>query len=359
MGPLISIIVPVYNAEKTVARCVKSILTQTYQPIELILVDDGSTDNSLAICDELRRDVDCIKVLHQSNHGVSAARNNGIRHASGSLLCFVDADDMLDKKMLTTLVSKMSESDDIDIISCCCYANSSDHKVLNRFYSSNKTFDRTFENKKELYFQLLDTAYGQPQDEVYTGIGVPWGKLYKRKLFVDHGILFDESLTHYEDNFLNFQLFSKAKKIIYINLPLYYYSTNHITTVLSQYDRAIVQSYVKVSLLRYEYADQNGFFKHQEFRELCAKQTAELMNISVFLMIFDEKRRVHKNEVIRDLRWFNEELGAERVLRYMDLETMENRKTKLIYKLLVAHRYSTVYYIMILRGAVKKILSAL
>ena len=93
---LISVIVPVYNVEAYLEKCVNSILHQTYENIEVILIDDGSTDNSGAICDALAADDSRIKVLHKSNGGVSSARNLGISVASGAYICFVDSDDWLD-----------------------------------------------------------------------------------------------------------------------------------------------------------------------------------------------------------------------------------------------------------------------
>ena len=100
---LISVIVPVYNVERYLRRCVDSILHQTYQDLEVLLVDDGSTDASGAICDEYAAQEERVTAVHQKNGGLSAARNAGLERAQGTYLCFVDSDDFLDSRMLETL----------------------------------------------------------------------------------------------------------------------------------------------------------------------------------------------------------------------------------------------------------------
>ena len=109
---LVSIIVPVYNVERYIAQCITSILAQTYQKFELILVDDGSKDKSGEICDFYAKQDKRILVFHNANQGVSAARNFGIEHASGSRLCFVDSDDWVD----TTYLSDMLKYADYDFV---------------------------------------------------------------------------------------------------------------------------------------------------------------------------------------------------------------------------------------------------
>ena len=118
MGDLISVIVPVYNVEKYIKKCLDSIIYQTYKNIEIILVDDGSTDNSGIICDVYKERDKRIKVIHKKNNGVSAARNTGIENANGKWISFVDSDDWIDKNYFEILISKIYNND-IDCILCC------------------------------------------------------------------------------------------------------------------------------------------------------------------------------------------------------------------------------------------------
>ena len=108
---LISVIVPVYNVERYLRRCVDSILHQTYRNLEVLLVDDGSTDASGAICDEYAAQEERVTAVHQKNGGLSAARNAGLERAQGTYLCFVDSDDFLDSRMLETLCRDLQEKD--------------------------------------------------------------------------------------------------------------------------------------------------------------------------------------------------------------------------------------------------------
>lgn len=107
----ISVIIPVYNLEKYIVNTIESVLSQTYRNIELIIIDDGSTDNSIQKCMYYSKFDERVKVLHQENKGVSAARNKGIDEANGDFICFVDGDDLIDKSMLEKLYDAISHSD--------------------------------------------------------------------------------------------------------------------------------------------------------------------------------------------------------------------------------------------------------
>lgn len=113
----ISVIIPVYNSEKFLDACIDSIVKQTYQNFEIILVDDGSTDDSPSLCDQYAAQDKRIKVIHQDNQGVSAARNNGLDLATGDLVSFIDSDDTLDEDMYELLV-KLFEENSADITHC-------------------------------------------------------------------------------------------------------------------------------------------------------------------------------------------------------------------------------------------------
>ena len=115
--PLISIIVPVYNVEKYLSKCIDSIINQTYKNIEIILIDDGSTDSSGAICDKYALVDSRIHVLHIENSGVSNARNVGLNHATGDYIGFVDSDDYIEPNMYELLLEELI-ADDVDVVQC-------------------------------------------------------------------------------------------------------------------------------------------------------------------------------------------------------------------------------------------------
>lgn len=213
---LISVIVPVYNVEKYLPQCIDSILNQTEKNLEIILVDDGSLDNSGKICDEFSKKDDRIIVIHKKNNGLSSARNAGLDIARGNYIGFVDSDDWLDKTMYEVLLKLLKENN--SDISCCDFfktANSNDsiphidNEIINSYNN----------------IESLNNFY----NGLYTQTVVAWNKLYKRELFKD--ISYPVGKIH-EDEGTTYKLYYKANKITYTNRPLYYYriTPNSITT---------------------------------------------------------------------------------------------------------------------------------
>ena len=117
MKPLISVIVPAYNVEPYIEKCVKSIINQDYPNLEIILVNDGSKDKTGELCDKLKETDDRIQVIHQNNRGLSAARNSGLDLAHGEWIAFLDSDDWIEPEMYSTLI-KIAVKEDAEIASC-------------------------------------------------------------------------------------------------------------------------------------------------------------------------------------------------------------------------------------------------
>ena len=205
MKKLISVVLPIYNVENYIEKCMESVLNQTYKNIEIILVDDGSPDNCPIICDQYVKEDNRVKVVHKENGGLSDARNAGIKVANGDYITFIDSDDYVDKDYVEFLYNTIEETDaDIAI---------GGHRVI---YDSGKIIEKeTHENsvlepKKVLERILYDD-----------GIDLSaWGKLYKRYLFNDikfpKGRLFEDSATTY-------MLVDKANKIAINSISKYNY----------------------------------------------------------------------------------------------------------------------------------------
>ena len=347
MEKKISVIVPVYNKEKTITKCINSILSQSYENIEVIAVDDGSSDNSLNILKELEKSDNRLTVIHQDNNGVSSARNAGLERAKGEYISFVDSDDWLEKDALKKLSALIN--DDVDIVCCCCNAVTDDGSIINHFYQGDRVFS-TPEEKKELYFQLFDTAYHQPQ-ETYTGIGVPWGKIYKSELF--DKLRFDTRLNHYEDNVLNYELFLNSRTVVYLDAPLYNYSTDHIITVLNGYNKKIVDSYSLTTVKRYEIAQNHNQLEDNEFKEMLDKQSAELISVVVMLMIYNKDRGLSHKQLIEELAFVNETLNLQKVFKIIDNQNISSATTKLVFRLLKNKKYRTLDAFLSLRNKVR------
>lgn len=217
MKNLISVIVPVYNVENYVKKCVWSIQKQTYANLEIILVDDGSTDSSGVICDELRASDERIKVIHKKNGGLSDARNIGIENATGEFLNFVDSDDYLSAECIDTLYKLISKYNaDISVV---------------RLY---KTYTREC-NEKSAYEKVkMYTKQDAIREMLYARdfTASACAKLYKRELF--ESIRFPYGKLS-EDVFTIYDVINQAEQIVYSNKIGYYYYTRPGSIINSKF----------------------------------------------------------------------------------------------------------------------------
>ena len=203
---LISVIVPIYNIQNYLKRCVDSIINQTYKNIEIILVDDGSTDNSSIICDGYQALDNRITVIHKTNGGLSSARNAGLDFAKGDLISFVDGDDYLEPTFLKELKANMDlyKSD----VAICNLS-----KILNKKKTAMKY-------SVDSFFVTGDNKYQNIFNEYKLLTVVAWNKLYRKKLF--DNIRYPEGKI-FEDSFIICDLLEKSNKVSYILKPLYNY----------------------------------------------------------------------------------------------------------------------------------------
>lgn len=206
MSELVTVIVPIYNVESYLHRCVDSILNQSYKNLEIILVDDGSPDKCGVICDEYALLDQRVKVIHKENGGLSDARNAGIDIAKGSYITFIDSDDWVQEDYIQKLYDLLiATSSDISV---CDFIKTS---------SSNINLETKIEKNYEYTnYEALKSLAG----DLYVQMVVAWGKLYKTHLF--EGIRFPVGRIH-EDEFTTYKLIYKANKIIYTTAPLLYY----------------------------------------------------------------------------------------------------------------------------------------
>lgn len=228
MNPRISIIVPVYNTERWLHRCVDSILAQTYTDFELLLIDDGSNDNSGAICDEYAIKDKRVKVFHKSNGGVSSARNLGLDNARGEWITFVDGDDWLEPNAVNDLIDK-SMTTDADIVFCDFWFDYPEHRITHRLY------DWTKQGAAGLNEYIATT---------WTCL---WGSIQKKQLYVENGLRSPESIRFCEDFHLIVRLCFFANKISKVTKPLYHYrqqasSVIHNLNKSTQEDERLVYS---------------------------------------------------------------------------------------------------------------------
>lgn len=221
---LVSIIVPVYNAENHLEKCVDSILNQTYKNIEVILINDGSSDNSGVICQNLAKKDNRIKVVHQVNQGPSASRNTGIKYSNGKYIQFVDSDDCIDINMTYKLVSQMNENIHLTI---CGY------KIIQKLKDEFKAIERIPQNSKVFSKNDFLKSFGKFYFERL--INSPCNKLYNANIIKDYNVYFPENINMGEDLLFNLEYIKYCENISVINESLYIYQKHENNSLTSSY----------------------------------------------------------------------------------------------------------------------------
>ena len=238
-NPLISVIIPVYKVEKYLEKCVDSVINQTYDNLEIILVDDGSPDNCPKMCDEYAKKDKRIKVIHKENGGVGSARNKGIEKSTGEYITFVDSDDWLEKNFIQEMLFIINKYK-VDYVTCGYY--------------------RVYENKKEIINGNLEEIVIDSKEyvnkllNVQNGYGFVHMKLIKKTKISN--LRFEEKLVVGEDALFNIQLCKNIEKIVIYNKPLYnyYFNTN---SVVRKYNNEYCNNYLKSMIYMSEYIRKN------------------------------------------------------------------------------------------------------
>ena len=206
MNDLVSIIIPIYNTEKYLEKCVQSVISQTYTNLEIILVDDGSPDNCGKLCDEFTHIDSRIKVIHKENGGLSSARNSGLRIAAGKYIAFCDSDDWMEEYIINKAVSKIKENDSqIVIWGYSSDLMDSDGKLVDSHLCK---IDKTIDTLNVNCFV---------NNSIMGLLGYAWNKLYNKTTILDNSIEFREGTSLVEDVLFNAQIISHCKNIAIIN----------------------------------------------------------------------------------------------------------------------------------------------
>lgn len=271
MEELVSVIVPVYNVEKYLDECITSIVLQTYENLEIILVDDGSTDCSGKKCDEWKERDDRIIVMHQENKGVSAARNMGLSKSLGQWIAFVDSDDYIEKNYIGKLLflNKKWKTK----VSCC-------QRDAQELYVGND--EQCMESKLFLLSECYRTAM--------------WYYLYKKELF--EGVLFPEGKVS-EDVAVLYKIIYRAKKVAVTSDVLYHYRIRKGS--LSNKDQRITQCDIdRIDILK----EKAAFFENKGEKELA--EVAWKDYLANILTLYGCQKRINsiidKTELIREYR---------------------------------------------------------
>ena len=262
MTPTISIIVPCYNAAKSIKRTISSVLQQSYTQWELILVNDGSGDETAA---HIRSFSDSrIRLLEQENKGASSARNNGMRHAKGEWLCFLDSDDTLLPWALECLVSALDSS--TDIIAGCHRNTLSDDKaelqvapvkIARERLAANTLFWQKYESS------IRDDAFAGSPTQHRLNLGAPWAKLYRKAFLDKHKLHFNEELVLHEDTLFNHMAYTHAQSVSILPISVYCYLDNPSSLTRSQnpqYQDHCIAALIQFHQLHPDYPEELCYF---------------------------------------------------------------------------------------------------
>lgn len=269
MNEKVSIIIPAFNCNKTIERCIESVLNQTYSKLEIIVINDGSNDNTL---DKIEKYNKKILIINKENTGPSETRNIGIDKATGKYVFFLDSDDYLHPKAIEILLKQIS--DDIDIVRCNYYFVKNKKILMNNKFPSFKEV-----NSKEMLNKYM------MQNSIWNTV---WGQLIK----MEHckKVRFDKNIRIGEDLLFNYQLYSKIKMIKCINLPLYYYVDNY-----NSITRALNSSSIKKNMndIKKNYEFLYEKIKEENSKkfivERCIQSIMSYQRQLVFISFFKEK----------------------------------------------------------------------
>lgn len=210
MNNLVSIIIPIFNVEKYLSRCIQSVVDQTYRNLEIILVDDGSEDNCSKICDDWKKKDSRIKVIHKKNGGLSSARNTGLSKAMGNYIMFLDSDDWLELDTIQTAVDNFDENQNIDIFQFDYYYDNGKIKEYNRPKEKKQYFEK--KDMMDYFFRI----HGEKSNTSVCTM------IYRRNIVIDYSFL----NTLNEDVEACLEFYTRANLVLNTNIPYYHYYFN-------------------------------------------------------------------------------------------------------------------------------------
>ncbi len=327
----ISIIVPVYNAEKYLKDCVESILNQTFRDFELLLVDDGSKDNSLEICNTFKAQDNRVKVIHQNNAGSSAAKNAGISVACGEYIAFCDADDVIDKEYIANLYQGV-------------ILHNADLCVGNVAFLKKRNDEVLSQRKVEMtpgIFSLKDFMSFYPSYMPNAVIGAPWNKLYKKSIIDENSLRFNTNIKNNEDTHFNYQLIPKCKLVYVSNYPYYNY-IDRVDNVSAS--KGFIPNIADIYIMTYNKAleflkETNSFDQHINFQN---KYFIGLI-IGTLYGLANGNNRLSRNEKIKQIKGLCSKFEVQNAVTSVKFNNIKkdffvwlikNKQPKLIYYLL-------------------------
>lgn len=325
----VSIIVPVYNAEKYIKRCIKSLIEQTYKNIEIILINDGSKDDSLSILRDFQSRDDRIILINQCNRGPSSARNIGIEKSIGDYIAFIDADDSIELNYMEKMV-KYAYRLNTDMVAC-------DYKEI-RVEGEIPSNIFTFINDGEAYNCDLKCI-----GEVLCGRGgLVWGKLLKSSIIKEEKITFDESIGMCEDLLFTLEFIKNTKVVSKINDYLYIHNKYNDESITAKYNKELFNEQMKVQRKLEQFVNSNNF-DNSYIENLLYERLKGIMWFSIY------KEIINNNDFKFKLNNINQIINNKIIVVNIDKFNRDGYIDKAIMKSIKMKNSRLVYILSCLR----------
>lgn len=335
---LVSIIIPVYNVEKYLERCLDSIINQTYKNLEIIVVDDGSLDKSSDICDKYANIDNRIKVIHKKNGGLASARNAGMKVATGEFILFVDSDDWIILKAVEELLD-IAIYNNVDFVRfipvSAGYPDRPDGTPIN--FGTEDFMENGIYNKQKIISDIYPRLFVTPQLTMGP-IVAAWRSLYNRKFLIDNNLYFDEDVKYSEDAIFSAKVVYKCDKFYYLKGGYYYnyfYNPSSITKSFKK-DRweickILSKTFKKEFGNKMDYDFTNQLYLEDIFNVLNALGQNKLIDN------FKDRYKYIKN--------IFEDRFTRECMKYLDLVNV-NKKLKIILYM-IKYRFVLLYMILV------------
>ena len=295
--PMVSIIVAAYNVQAYIADCVKSLSQQTYNNIEIICIDDCSSDSTGKLLDEMCTEKRYTVVHNQQNLGVSETRNIGLALAKGKWICFVDGDDYTPCTMIETLLDQ-AEKGNVDVVIGDYFCDNGAEIYVEEFYD----IEKEIVTNEKLQIDAILGIKG-----LRTSVGVPWGKLYRRELIIKHGISFVPGLKRMQDLIFNLYVFQMAELVQVVNSPVYIYRLRS-DSATKAYDKDFVPTGKEILDEIKRFA---GIYQ-KSWKEIIALKEIQLVVEAVKLFGFRSNSTTSYKTMIAYIEYANRNLFVDR-----------------------------------------------
>lgn len=319
----VSIIIPVYNGEKYIEKCLTSIINQSYTDIEIIIVNDGSTDKTVEILEKFKKCDRRIEYYSQNNSGASVARNKGIEISSGKYVAFVDSDDTIQENYIELLL-KTIEKENFDIVACG-YTDISIYGItkLNDFYIDKNIID------KEKFINNIFTGVG----------GTLWGKIFKSKIIKENNIKMNEEIFMCEDMLFVLEYITKCTSFGAVKENLYNYNRINDDSISSKINFTYYNNLIKVMNLIENILEESHYSK--EFIDKILSERIKSISLNFSIMQHDSKHNYNNTDKLTNIKAI---LNNEYFRRYKDSFSTNSLKEDTLLKLFKDENIKAIYY---------------